>query len=399
MSRMGSEPVLVHAPYGRDAALISQFLGQAGISNTICPTVESLCSTLGESTGAALISDESLTRTNVSSLGAVLGEQPPWSDLPLIVTTSGGEATKMSQWRLEMLKPLGNISLLERPLRAVTLVSAVKAAVRGRRRQYQLRDNFAERERLLRELERSNRELDQFAHIVSHDLQAPIRAVSAFSELLAQHYAGQRDTSADRFIRVIQDGATTMESLVRTLLNYASVGHDSMTVTNVSLLEVVEAVATMLQPTIQELRAEVSYGDLPRIDCDPVLVRQLIQNLVGNALKYRDPKVPARIHISAQQTGRQCIVSVSDNGPGIAPEHHARIFLPLKRLHGKEIPGTGMGLALCRKIVERHGGEIWIKSEIGGGATVCFSLPVLEETKKKISAGSAAGTGASAVVA
>jgi signal transduction histidine kinase len=190
-----------------------------------------------------------------------------------------------------------------------------------------------------------------------------------------------------------------MDALVRTLLNYASVGHDSMSVTRVSLLEVVGAVVTMLEPTIQELRAEVSYADLPMIDCDPVLVRQLIQNLVGNALKYRDPKVQARIRISAQQRDRQCIVSVSDNGPGIAPEHHALVFLPLKRLHGNEIPGTGMGLALCRKIVERHGGEIWLNSEIGSGATFCFSLPMLQETKKKVTAGSAAGTGASAVVA
>ena len=399
MSQMGNEPVLVHAPYGRDAALISQFLERAGISPTISPTVESLCSALGESTGAALISDQSLTRRNVSAIGAVLGEQPPWSDLPLIVTISGGEATKMSQWRLDLLKPLGNISLLERPLRAATLVSAVKTALRARSRQYQLRDNFAERERLLRELERSNRELDQFAHIVSHDLQTPIRAVRAFSELLAQHYAEQMDTTADGFIRVIQDGAATMEALVRTLLNYASVGHNSMNVSNVSLTEVVGAVVTMLQPTIRELRAEVSYGDLPIIDCDPVLIRQIIQNLVGNALKYSDPKVPARIHISAQQTGRQCIVSVRDNGPGIAPEHHERVFLPLKRLHGKEIPGTGMGLALCRKIVERHGGEIWLNSEIGRGATFSFSLPVLQETKKKVAAGSVAGTGASAEVA
>ena len=147
-----------------------------------------------------------------------------WSDLPLIVTTSGGEATVGSRRRLNILGPLGNFSLLERPLRTVTLVSAVQAALRARRRQYQLREHVAERERLVQELKRSNEELTEFAHVVSHDLQAPVRMVKSFSELLARRYRGQMDKTADEFIGTIQEGVSSMETLIRTLLAYATVG-------------------------------------------------------------------------------------------------------------------------------------------------------------------------------
>ena len=241
---------------------------------------------------------------------------------------------------MSILEPLGNVALLERPLRAVTLVSSVKAALRARRRQYQLRDNFAERERLVRELQRSNDELAQFAHVVSHDLQAPIRMVRAFSELLAKRYKGRLDTTADQFIGTIQDGADTMQVLIQTLLNYASIGQEPIILKKVGMPSVVDAVVTMLQPTIDELRAEVSCGDLPTVDGDRVPLQQLVQNLVANALKYRDANVITHVRISAEQTGREWTISVKDNGPGIAPEHHQRIFLPLKRLHGNEIPGT-----------------------------------------------------------
>ena len=257
------------------------------------------------------------------------------SAIPLIVTTSGGDATEASRRHLEILEPLGNVSLLERPLRAVTLVSAVQTALRARRRQYQLRENFAERERLVRELERSNEELAEFAHVVSHDLQAPIRMVSSFSELPARRHKGQLDVESDQLIDTIQAGAAAMDALVRTLLNYATVGQESLTPDSVSLRSVVDAVITTLGPAIEEVRAEVSYGDLPTVCGDRVLLQELVQNLVSNALKYRDPKVIPRMFITSERNCDEWIVSVRDNGPGIPPQYQARIFMPLKRLHGR----------------------------------------------------------------
>lgn len=383
MSQTKAESVLVHARYGRDAAMISQVLGRSGVNARICSSIEDLCSALGDDTGAALISDESFTSANVSLLARVLNAQPPWSDLPLIVTTSGGEMTERSQMRLDLLEPLGNFSLMERPLRTATLVSAVHTALRARRRQYQLRENFIERERLVQELERSNKELEQFAHIVSHDLQAPLRMVMCFSELLAVRYRGRLDTTADEFISTIQDGASTMEALIRTLLNYATVGQEPMTRERVGLATVIDKVVITLQPTIEELRAKVSHGELPTVYGDRILLQQLVQNLVGNALKYRDPSVTPHVRIAAEPMKTEWIISVADNGPGISREYCERIFLPLKRLHGKEIPGTGMGLAVCRKIVERHGGKIWVESELGKGATFYFTLPRLDPKQEE----------------
>lgn len=150
MSDGRQEVVLVHAPFGRDAEIICQVLGRGEIVGQICRTVEELCANLGDETGAALVSDEALTKSSVVALASVVGSQPTWSDFPLIVTTSGGEVTSLTQHRLSMITPLGNVSLLERPLRTATLISAVRTALRARRRQHQLRDNFAERERLLR---------------------------------------------------------------------------------------------------------------------------------------------------------------------------------------------------------------------------------------------------------
>ncbi len=369
--------------------MICQFLGQAGISAGICQTVEDVCAQLQEDTGAVLISDEPLNPANISALAAVLSAQPPWSDLPVIVTTSGGEATVDSRRRLNILGPLGNFSLLERPLRTVTLVSAVQAALRARRRQYQLREHVAERERLVQELKRSNEELTQFAHVVSHDLQAPVRMVMSFSELLAQRYRGQLDKTADEFIGTIQDGASSMETLIRTLLAYATAGQAPLTRKRVDLGSVVDAVVTTLQPTIEELQAEISYGELPIVHGDQVLLQQLLQNLIGNALKYAGELAP-RVNISAHHARREWVVSVNDNGPGIAPEYHDKIFLPLKRLHGDEISGTAMGLAVCRKIAERHGGRIWVESRPGMGCTFHFTLPIPEWEEGPDAAGSVA---------
>ncbi len=355
--------------------MICSFLERARIPAGVCTTLEALCSSINESTGAVLISDESLTPSSVFALNRVLSGQPPWSDIPLIITTTGGEATEVRRGRLRIVEPLGSVSLLQRPVEAGTLVSTVSAALRARRRQYQLRDNFAEKERLVRQLEQSNEDLAEFAHVVSHDLQAPIRLVSLYSELLSQRCQSQLDRVADEYIRTIRSRIQMMEALIRTLLDYTTAGRDGTARRQVDLSCAAADVLTTLQPTIAGIRAEVSCDSLPTVKGDPLLLQQLLQNLLDNALKYRDTAVMTRVLISAKREEDGWNISVRDNGPGIAPEDHNRIFLPLKRLHGRDITGTGMGLALCRKIVERHGGRIWVESELGHGATFCFTLP------------------------
>ena len=369
------EFVLIHAPYGRDAAMICEVLNQAQISAGVVETIEALCKEMEDEIGAALVSDQTLTTANVSQLAHAIAQQPPWSDFPLIVTTSGGDPTSASMQRLTLLKPLGNISLLERPLRKVTLVSTVQTALRARRRQYQLRDNFAERERLLRELERSNVELAEFPHVVSHDLQAPVRMVKSFADLLAMRYGPHLDAKANGYLDIIQRGALQMEDLVKNLLQYATLGQEVPAYQEVSVGNIVDALCLLLRPSIEEVGAEILRGPMAFVRGDPIQLQRVLQNLVTNALKYRQPGCTPKVTISCQANGSFCRILVADNGPGIPQKFHDRIFQPLKRLHGSEVEGTGMGLAVCRKIVERHGGQIWVESEPGHGARFLFTVP------------------------
>jgi PAS domain S-box-containing protein len=237
------------------------------------------------------------------------------------------------------------------------------------------KDAEDERERLMKELERSNGELAEFSHVVSHDLQTPIRMVKSFSELLARRYKGKLDETADEVIGSIQGGAASMEQLVLKLLHYAMVGQEPMTRGPVELGRVVDAALTLLRLAIEETGAQVKHGELPTIEGDPVLLQQLFQNLINNALKYQRPSMPPRIEVHATEHEKEWLISVADNGMGIEPTYHDRIFAPLKRLHGNEIPGTGIGLAICRKIVERHEGRIWVESQVDKGSTFYFTLP------------------------
>jgi len=384
MSDGRQEVVLVHAPFGRDAEIICQVLGRGEIVGQICRTVEELCANLGDETGAALVSDEALTKSSVVALASVVGSQPTWSDFPLIVTTSGGEVTSLTQHRLSMITPLGNVSLLERPLRTATLISAVRTALRARRRQHQLRDNFAERERLLRELERSNDELAQFAHVVSHDLQAPIRMISTFTEILATRYRGQMGENAAKILDTIQSGASRMDELVKTLLQYATLGQNPVADAEVDLSAVAGAVVTTLQPAIDDVAAEILVEPLPTVRGDSVQLQRVFQNIIGNALKYARTQSRLRVCIRSRQAENEWRISVADNGPGIDPQFHDRIFQPLKRLHGSEIAGTGMGLAVCRKIIDRHGGRIWVEPESPQGATFTFTFPAVSALRLEL---------------
>ncbi|RLC93830.1 MAG: hypothetical protein DRI39_04605 [Chloroflexi bacterium] len=233
---------------------------------------------------------------------------------------------------------------------------------------------------LMTELSRSNAELEQFAYVASHDLQEPLRMVSSFLQLLARRYEGKLDEEADEFIRYAVDGARRMQGLINDLLTYSRVGTRGKPFEPTDCEEVLEQALANLHIAIEESGATVTHGPLPTVVADEGQLVQLLQNLVGNALKFRRDE-PPRVHIGAEQAGDMWVFSVSDNGIGISPEYCDRIFILFQRLHSRdEYPGTGIGLAVCKKIVERHGGRIWVESEVGKGATFRFTLP---STKKE----------------
>jgi len=561
--------VLILAPVGHDAALAAAVLSHEQLTAEICPSVSELISELRAGAGAAVIADEALNG-NINALQNWVGTQPAWSDFPFIVLTGSKAAPSKMEERFTIMQPLGNVTLLERPLRSITLLSVVRAALRARSRQYEVEhyihevrqaeadrvqayareeaaqaqiellnhvggilsaelnldallpaimdagadlsgadvvmfflegvlegarkfalrctssltlaeatgllgedalvdssqfsskrmsrcsrhnDGFAagsdawiqnvtrklslgnciampvtsrhgailgvllfgrrnpepfsgreesvasslasqaaiaidnarlftmaeqERRRLeaaRQVLQRSNEELRQFAYVASHDLQEPLRTIASFTQLLISRHDTEQDPDAVEFGSYIVAGVERMSSLIRDLLQYSSTGVSKTLPAEASSAEAVLAQSLFaLSAAIQENAAVITHDPLPNVWVDDRSLTLLLQNLIGNAIKYRGPDAP-RIHVSADASGEDWLFSVHDNGIGIAPEYHERIFGIFKRLHGKEIPGTGIGLAICQRIVQWHGGKIWVESESGSGAVFRFTLP------------------------
>jgi light-regulated signal transduction histidine kinase (bacteriophytochrome) len=225
------------------------------------------------------------------------------------------------------------------------------------------------------ELNRSNEELGQFAYVVSHDLQEPLRMVASYTQLLSRRYKGRLDSDADEFISFAVDGASRMQRLIQDLLAYSRVGTKGKDLLDTSSEEALEQALINLRGAIKDSGALVTHDPLPAVLADEMQLIQLFQNLVGNAIKYQSPGVP-KVHISAaKDSPNKWIFSVKDNGLGIDPQYFEKIFGMFQRLHKREeFAGTGIGLAICRKIVERHGGSISVESRPGRGSTFRFAL-------------------------
>ncbi|MCU1301670.1 MAG: hybrid sensor histidine kinase/response regulator [Candidatus Sulfotelmatobacter sp.] len=232
------------------------------------------------------------------------------------------------------------------------------------------------------ELARSNADLEQFAYVASHDLQEPLRMVAAYTQLLSERYRGKLDENADKFIGYASEGALRMQVLIQDLLAFSRVGRANGTYSTVDCNAVLEEVRKTLGATIQEGGAVITYANLPGVWADRTQMAQLFQNLIGNAIKFRGEQAPV-ISIQAEKKERHWHFSVADNGIGIAPEFAENIFVVFQRLHARtEYPGNGIGLAICKKIIERNGGKIWVESQAGTGSTFKFTIPLDSSDEK-----------------
>ena len=271
------------------------------------------------------------------------------------------------KWLLQITVSIGNqIGQLMGRRQAEEAMRASEAKLRAAHDELELR---------ARDLERSNEELQQFAYVASHDLQEPLRMISSYTQLLVRRYGSKLDGDAKEFMDFIVDGAARMKQLIEDLLSYSRVGtrgRDFQAVESGSALA--KALAN-LRAAQEAAEASVTHDTMPRVLADSAQLTQVFQNLVGNAMKFRGADRP-RIHVAAQTRDEVWVFTVSDNGIGLDPQYSERIFMMFQRLHNKaEYPGTGIGLAICKKIVERHGGRIWVESKPGSGSTFGFTLP------------------------
>ena len=225
-------------------------------------------------------------------------------------------------------------------------------------------------------LRRSNEDLQQFAYVASHDLQEPLRSVVSFSQLLAQRHRDSLNGDGEQYLDYVVDAGVRMSTLINDLLTYSrTISDRNRVVRNVDLEQTLSRTLADMRLRIEESRATVTHDPLPVVAGDPTQLGQVLQNLLSNAIKYRQAERHPRIHITARRDGADWLISVADNGQGFAPEYAHRIFGIFKRLHGKDVPGNGIGLAICKTVVERHGGRIWAEPAPGQGTTFSFTLP------------------------
>jgi signal transduction histidine kinase len=251
-------------------------------------------------------------------------------------------------------------------------------AVRRALQEKQLRDERrlaqAELAKKVEELARSNADLEQFAYVASHDLQEPLRMVASYTQLLAERYQGKLDPQADKYIQYAVNGALRMQTLIQDLLAFSRVGRSGMEMKATNCNEVVEDALKSLGAAIEANRATITHAALPAVMGNAAQLRQVFQNLIANAIKFHGPAAP-EIQIEAESQGDEWLLSVADNGIGIAPDHVADIFIVFNRLHTREeYPGNGIGLAICKKIIELHGGRIWVEPHDGPFTTFKFTL-------------------------
>ena len=316
-----------------------------------------------------------------------LRERPRDPDGPTVTTSVEADGRRADGSLVPVEIKLRRIETDDGPL----LTSALRDITDRRRAEAEIRRLNADLERRVvertHELERSNADLEQFAYVASHDLQEPLRAVASFTQLLARRYRDRLDGDALRFIDRSGAAVTRMQALIRDLLAYSRVGTRADGFTPIDCERVVADVLDDLQAGIAETEAVVTHDPLPVVAGDASQLRQLFQNLVGNAIKFRGAAAP-RVHIAVRRDGQLWRFAVSDNGIGIDADYTERVFVIFQRLHSRrDYPGTGVGLAICKRIVERHGGRIWIESTVDRGTTVRFDLPAVRFEEAHAAAG------------
>ena len=381
--------ILILAPTGRDAELMARFLADAALVPHICITIDDVCEEMNQGAGVVFLTEEALTTRSLALLARSLMRQPRWSDVPIILLTSGGSESPVNTESLASLGAIGNVNLIERPVRMMTLLSTVKTALRARNRQYDVRQHLETEVRNKRALEKAftqveeaSRLKDEFLATVSHELRTPLNAVLGWTTLLRSNNldeAGRR-----RALETIERNARSQTQLVEDLLDVSRAisGKLRLNAEPIRPRKFIEEAVEALRPTAQARQVRITQtieSKLSDVYGDPTRLRQVVWNLLSNAIKFSHRS--GQVRLRARRVGSNLEISVQDNGQGIAPEFLPFVFerfrqadMTTTRTHG----GLGLGLAIVRQLVELHSGTVQVASEgIGRGATFTVILPLM----------------------
>ncbi|HZG54448.1 MAG TPA: ATP-binding protein [Pyrinomonadaceae bacterium] len=379
--------VLLLAPTGKDAQLIAKVLGEAGVAAEACRDIHDFCEKFSAGAGAAFITEEALDAASLKCLVDALGEQPPWSDFPLVVLTSGGSDAAPNLSLLKTLADAGNVTLIERPTRIITLVSALHAALRARRRQYEVRGHLLAQQRteeeralLLAAAEAANRTKDEFLATMSHELRTPMTAILGWAQLLRSRTLNEADL--ERALEIVERNAQAQNKLIEDLLDISRIitGKLRLDVRPVDPAGVVGAVVDALRPTAEakaiRLQALLDPQAGP-VSGDTDRLQQVVWNLLSNAIKFT-PK-GGRVQVRLERVDSHVEIIVSDSGKGISAEFLPHVFDRFRQADGtstRKQGGLGLGLSIVRQLVELHGGTVSVESGgEGQGATFVVQLP------------------------
>jgi len=381
--------VLLLAPTGRDAALISKVLEEAGVLAEACIEIEDFCNKLSDTADAAFITEEALSPLALKSLVETLNNQPPWSDFPLVVLTSGGGNVPANLTVLKALGEAGNITLIERPTRIITLVSALQAAQRARRRQYEVRDHLAEEKRareershLLEEAEAANRMKDEFLATMSHELRTPLTAILGWVHLLRVNDLDE--SSTERAFDTIQRNARAQVKLIDDLLDISRIiaGKLRLDVRAVNLASIIEAAVDAARPTAEAKGVRLQMLIDPQaspVSGDADRLQQIVWNLLTNAIKFTPRE--GRVQVRLERVNSHLEITVSDSGKGISANFLPHVFDRFRQADGTSTRahgGLGLGLSIVRQLVELHGGTVKVKSDgEGQGSIFIVELPLM----------------------
>lgn len=387
--------VLVAAPLGADARNIGEVLLREGFSVAVCPDVAAAARELAAGCGVMLLTEEVMLSAEHGLLRAELERQPPWSDMPLVLITKGGQFNTAGARVTELLGTRANLALIERPLRTSTLVAALRTALRARTRQYEIRDLLADRENLLASLEervaertvklrQMVEELEAFSYSVSHDLRAPLRVLDGYAQALVEDYGEGLEPGAKELLDRISRTAHRMDRLTQDVLAYTRVSRAELTLEPVDLESVLQAVIEQY-PSLVASRHHIKLRTpLGRaLGHGPSLI-QCFSNLLENALKFvREGEAP-RIEIYVEPIEDRVRVTVEDHGVGVDLAHQRRIFGMFERAAAhKHVPGTGIGLAIVKKAAERMGGSAGVWSQPGKGSRFWIELARVDGAGKQ----------------